>query len=109
MAWLYGYWDPVKVRSGPPQYFFIMSTRGPIGIGKFPCPSWHKQERENILQSIGLKVEYGDRIDYGETRGAYKTVGDEEHISIVDSYFDGLSLIVQLELFTLKYTHMMKA
>jgi hypothetical protein len=39
-----------------------------------------------------LKVEYGDRIDYGESRGVYKTVGDEEHISIIDSYFERLSM-----------------
>jgi hypothetical protein len=76
----------------PPKYFFIVSAKGPIGVGKFPCPLWHKQERENILQSLGLRVEYGDRIEYGESRGAYKTVSDEEHMGLVESYFEGLSM-----------------
>jgi hypothetical protein len=76
----------------PPQYFFIVSAKGPLGIGSFPCPPWHKQERENILRSGGLKVEYRDRIEYGESRGVYKTVGDQEHIDIIGSYFEGLSM-----------------
>jgi hypothetical protein len=92
LAWLYGFWNPAIVRHMPPRYFFIASSQGPLGIGKFPCPPWHKQERENILNSVGLKVEYGERIEYGQSRGAYKTVGDEEHINIIDSYFEGSSM-----------------
>jgi hypothetical protein len=76
----------------PPQFYFIVTTKGNLGIGRFPWPPWHKQERENILRSVGLKVEYGDRIEYGERRGAYKTVGDQEHFDIIDNYFDGLSM-----------------
>jgi IS30 family transposase len=37
-------------------------------------------------------VEYGERIEYGESRGAYKTVGDGEHINIIEDYFEGLSM-----------------
>jgi IS30 family transposase len=37
-------------------------------------------------------VEYGERIEYGESRGTYKTIGDEEHVSIIDSYFEGSSM-----------------
>jgi hypothetical protein len=90
--WLYGYFNPATVRSMPPKYFFIVSAKGPLGIGKFPLPPWHKQERENILRSVGLKVEYGDRIDYGESRGVYKTVGDQEHLDIINTYFGGVSM-----------------
>jgi hypothetical protein len=46
----------------------------------------HKEEREDILQSVGLKVEHGDEIDYGQSRGAYRTVGDQEHLDIIESY-----------------------
>ena len=69
-----------------------MSAKGPLGIGKFPCPPWHKQERENILKAVGVKVEWGDSIDYGTNRGTFKTVGDQEHTNIINSYFEGLSM-----------------
>jgi hypothetical protein len=93
MRWLYGYWNPARVRWSKPQYFFIVSAKGPLGIGKFPYPPWHKEEREDILQSVGLKVEHGDEIDYGQNRGTYKTVGDEEHLDIIESYLtEGLSM-----------------
>jgi hypothetical protein len=62
-------------------------------------------------KSVGLKVEYGEQIDYGESRGIYRTVGDQEHIDIIDGYFEGLSmgrslrsLDVQLQPFTLRST-----
>jgi len=61
-------------------------------IGKFPCPPWHKQEREDILKAVGVKVEAGDQIDYGQTTGTYKTVGDQEHTDIINTYFEGLSM-----------------
>jgi hypothetical protein len=92
MEWLYGFFNPASVRNMPPQYFFMVTAGGSLGIGRFPCPSWHKQERENILRSVGVKVEYGDRIDYGESRGIYKTVGDQEHLGIIDTYFEGVSM-----------------
>jgi hypothetical protein len=76
----------------PPKYFFIVSSKGPIGIGKFPCPAWHKQERENIVKAVGLKIERGEQVDYGKDRGMFKTVGDEEHVQFVNEYFDGSSM-----------------
>jgi hypothetical protein len=90
--WLYGYFDPSAVRHMPNKFFFIVSAKGPLGIGKFPCPPWHKQEREDILKAVGVKVECGDQIDYGQNRGTFKTVGDQEHTDIINSYFEGLSM-----------------
>lgn len=86
--WLYGFFNPAAVRNMPPQYYFVVTANGNLGIGKFPCPPWHKQERENILRSVGVRVEYGDRVEYGESRGVYKTVGDQEHTDIVSEYMD---------------------
>ena len=92
MRWWYGYWNPAKVRWSKPQYFFIVSAKGALGIGKFLYPFWHKEEREDILRSVGLKVEHGDEIDYGQNLGAYKTVGDQEHLDIIEGYLtEGLS------------------
>lgn len=39
-----------------------------------------------------MKVEYGDRIEYGESQGTFKTVGDQEHLDIINDYFEGASM-----------------
>lgn len=91
-SWLYGYFNPAVVRNMPPQYFIMVTAKGALGLGRFPCPPWHKQERENILKSVGLKVEYGEKIMYSESRGVYKTVGDQEHLGIINDYFEGVSM-----------------
>jgi hypothetical protein len=41
---------------------------------------------------VGLRVEYGEQVDYGKDRGMFKTVGDEEHVQFVNEYFDGSSM-----------------
>lgn len=92
MQWLYGYFAPHKMRNMPPQYFCVVTRKGALGLGVFPEVSWHKREKENILRSVGVKVEHGERIDYGENRGVYRTIGDEEHVQIIDDYFQGLSM-----------------
>jgi len=76
----------------PPQFFCISTIKGALGLGEFPYPEWHKREKENILKAVGVRVECGERVDYGESRGVYRTVGDEEHIQVIDGYFEGLSM-----------------
>jgi len=92
LQWLYGYFSPHVVRNMPPQYFCIVTRKGALGLGKFPELSWHKKEKENILRAVGIKVEPGDRIEYGESRGTFKTIGDEEHVKIVDLYMQNKSM-----------------
>jgi len=92
LQWLYGYFSPHVVRNMPPQYFCIVTRKGALGLGEFPELPWHKKEKENILHSVGIKVESGDRIDYGESKGTFKTVGDEEHVKIVSLYLEDKSM-----------------
>jgi len=67
------------------------SSRSP-GTRLFSRNPLAQTREKNILRSVGLKVEYGDQIDYGESRGVYKTVGDQEHLDIIDNYFERLSM-----------------
>jgi len=53
----------------PPKYFLMLTRKGAIGVGCFPKIEWHKQEKENILRSLGIKVEYREQIDSGKSRG----------------------------------------
>jgi len=92
LSWLYGFFAPSVVRNMPPENFIAVSRKGPLGLGYFPYHSWHKEEKENILNSVGVKVEYGEVTDLGIDRGDYKTVGDKEHIQIVEGYHNGESM-----------------
>jgi len=86
LDWLYSIFHPHRIRNMPPQNFIILSRRGSIGLGEFAEIPWHKQERENILRSVGVKVEYGEPIEQGDYRGKFKTVGDKEHAQIIHLY-----------------------
>ena len=93
LTWLYSIFEPSMIRNMPPQFFIILSKEGSVGLGEFKEIPWHKQERENILKAVGVRVEYGEPVEKGEYRGAFKTVGDLEHADIVKMYMDeGLSL-----------------
>jgi hypothetical protein len=35
-------------------------------------------------------VEHGEEIDYGQPRGSYRTIGDEEHVEIIELYHLGV-------------------
>lgn len=86
LRWLYKYIDPTMLRHLSPQRFVVVTKTGAIGYGLFPEVHWHKQEREDILVNVGLKVSYGEVINEGTIKGSYKTVGDREHAEIVSLY-----------------------
>ena len=91
LDWLYSFFEPMRIRDCPPENFFILTKEGSIGVGCFPYPEWHKKEKENILKSVGLKVEYGEPLQYALDKGTFRTVGDLEHIQIIEKYVEGLS------------------
>jgi len=93
LDWLYSIFEPHIIRNMPRQFFIILSKGGAVGIGEFKEIPWHKQERENILKSVNVSVEYGEPIEKGEYRGTHMTVGDQEHAEIIKLYIDeGLSM-----------------
>lgn len=93
LDWLYSLFQPSIIRNMPLQFFIILSRTGAIGIGRFKPVSWHKQERENILKAVGVRVERGEAIEQGEYRGTHTTVGDPEHADIIKLYVhEGLSM-----------------
>jgi len=71
-----------------PQYFFIITRKGALGLGEFPFHKWHKREKENILKAVGIKVEYGDPLHEGEYRGTFRTVSDKEHAEMIRLYIE---------------------
>ena len=93
LKFLYSFFDPREVRKIKPQHFIVVAGIGALGLGEFPYPAWHKEEGENILDAVGIKVEHGEPIETGEYRGTFKTVGDKEHSEFVRLYIEeGLSV-----------------
>lgn len=88
LRWIYGFIEPHITRKMPPENFIILSRSGSLGLGAFPEVGWHKQEGEDILRSVGVRVEFGDEIQYSKSRGTFTTVGDLEHVEIVSAYLD---------------------
>jgi hypothetical protein len=90
LTWLYGYFQPSFVRNMKPEEFVILSRKGSLGVGLFPEVKWHKKEKENIVKKVGLKITSGDELYYSEDLLTHKTVGDFEHVRMVELYHVGL-------------------
>lgn len=88
LQWFYSYFNPSTVRNIPPQYFVMISKTGSLDLGDFPFPEWHKQEKENILSNVGIKVEHGKPALESEYKGTFRTVGNKEHADIVRLYIE---------------------
>jgi len=88
LKWLYGYVNSSLARHMKPQQFIILTDRGSIGYGVFPYPEWHKKERENILSSVGVKVEYGEVMKESVDKGRFRTVSDREHVEIIRLFIE---------------------
>lgn len=56
LSWLYSFFDPLKLQNLRQENFIIVTRRGSIGVGRFRYPRWHKRERENIVEKVGLKI-----------------------------------------------------
>ncbi len=59
---LYGYFNPIWLRSMKSSQFAIVSRRGSLGIGINKMPDWHKRPRENLLKALDIRVEASDNI-----------------------------------------------
>jgi hypothetical protein len=92
LKWLYSYVHAGLIRNMSPERFILVSHSGALGYGVFPFPTWHKVEKENILNSVGVKVEYGEVLEQGQNKGLWNTVGDKEHAEIITLYVEGMGM-----------------
>jgi hypothetical protein len=84
LHWLYSYFNPYAFMKMPKQAFFIVCGGGALGLGYFPYHKWHKEEREDIVSAVGLKVDYGEPLREALDKGTFKTVSDKEHAEILE-------------------------
>jgi len=88
LEWLYHLVNPAFIRNMPRGAFVLLSRTGAIGMGSFSALPWHKQEKEAIVPAVGLRIEYGEEPKYAEDRRTFKTIGDYEHVEILELYLD---------------------
>jgi hypothetical protein len=81
LRYLYKYVDLKSILRMPVQRYALITRMGSIGRGAFAFPPWHKTEHENMFQMFGIKVDFGDKIEYG-TRG-FNPVSDYMHSEMV--------------------------
>ena len=86
LRFLYHFFSPGFVRSMKPWEFVLVCRSGGLAVGHFPYHSWHKEEREDILKAVGLKIEYGEVLELPKDKGLFQSVGDEEHSRIILMY-----------------------
>jgi len=67
-----------------PPSFVLVCNRGPIAIGRFEKPEFHKEEGENLLRKFGIDIEYGEPIDYG----IGMALCDFDHARLIETYVD---------------------
>lgn len=53
---LYSYLDPFFFRFMQPQDFVVLSKEGCIGLGEVKLVDFHKEEKENILGKLDIKI-----------------------------------------------------
>lgn len=88
LKWMYHFVDAATLRSLKPHQFVILTRNGSIGFGVFPEVPWHKKEKEDILKVLDIKVEYGEVLLEGLSKGTFKTVGDKEHAEMIRLFFE---------------------
>lgn len=86
LRWLYSLISPRSLMNPHPRAFALLSNRGPVAMGTFDLPFWHKKPKENILKLLDIHVDWGEAPDYGDR--ARNTVSDFEHDKIVATYMD---------------------
>jgi len=85
LKFIYSYLDPDWVRNMRPWEFVILTKEGNLGVGTFPEVTWHKQEKENILEELGINVIEHEGIQLSQPQGRGYTVSDKEHVLILET------------------------
>jgi len=84
LRFIYRYINPYSMMRMKPNQFVLITDSGAIGIGNSDYPAWHKEEKEDLVNELGIELQHGPIPDYGNERR--NTVSDFEHVEIVKKY-----------------------
>ena len=88
ISFLYNYISPRSMAGLPPNRFMLIAENGSIALGKSECPTFHKEEGVDLLNELGITIEYGEQL-VDETSNR---IGDEGHVKIIALYSSGLPM-----------------
>lgn len=84
IRFLYNYCDPFDMAGLPPNKFLVLTENASIGWGESEYPQFHKEEGVDLLEELGIQIEYGEPIDEGDVN----RLGDSEHEKIIRLYIE---------------------
>ncbi len=84
LRFIYGYVNPISMMNPKPHQFVLLSSRGPIAIGLFSKPPWHKEEKENLFKKLNIQIKYGEVPQVG----IGIQLSDWDHAEIIKTYVD---------------------
>jgi len=96
LHFVYRYYRPNSLMKLKEDEFVVLSRHGPMGVGWFDYPFWHKEEHEDLLNHFGIRVHYGE-IPHIPSAGSHQ-VGDHEHARIIKARMetdDGMETLGQ--------------
>ena len=90
LSWIYSMVDPDSLMNPGPSLFILVCSTGPVALGKFEYPAWHKREKENILKAVGLEgcIQYGELPEHLQKAERSHQVGPIEHTQIIERYLE---------------------
>jgi len=86
LRWLYSTYVPMSLQKMRQNEFILVTNGGSHGVGTFDYHKWHKIPGEDILSSVGIKVEHGEEMI--ESKPDYR-IGDTVHADIMKMKNDG--------------------
>jgi len=84
LRFIYQYVLPESLMNPKPHQFVLLSNRGPIAIGMFDKPYWHKEEKENLFKELGIQIKYGEVPQIG----VGSQLSDWDHAEIIKTFVD---------------------
>lgn len=81
LSFMYKFVNPLSMMKLKPNVFVTLTSQGNIGFGRFDYPTWHKEEKENILLKLNVDIEYD-----GVSKEQGFNVSILEHVKIMENY-----------------------
>jgi len=85
LKFVYRYFDPAWMRNMKPWEFVILTKEANLGLGIFREVKWHKQERENILTQLDIRIIEHEGMDQSVPQGSGLSISTQEHIKIIEA------------------------
>ena len=86
LRFIYRHAAPSSMMRIPPSKFVLLTARGAIAFGSFRYPAWHKEESEDLVKMLNLKIEQIEMEAGPKTRTTRMTT--EKHCQLLKSYLE---------------------